>query len=63
MHGIPLPESIEYGGVVFEKGLTEINAHSFYLPGLAVLISAFLVSIFPAAKAAHIEPARAMRTH
>jgi ABC-type lipoprotein release transport system permease subunit len=58
-----MPEEISYGGVTFKEGLTEINAHSFYLPGLAVLLSSFLVSLFPALKAAHIEPARAMRIH
>lgn len=63
LHGIPLPQSIDYGGVTFSEGLTEINAQSFYLPGLAVLLSSFLVSLFPALKAAHIAPARAMRAH
>jgi ABC-type lipoprotein release transport system permease subunit len=61
LHGIPLPESIDYGGVKFSESLTEINAQSFYLPGLAVLLSSFLVSLFPALKAAHIAPAKAMR--
>lgn len=61
LHGIPLPQSFDYGGVTFSEGLTEINARSFYLPGLAVLLSSFLVSLFPALKAAHIAPARAMR--
>ncbi len=63
LHGIPMPVDIEYGGVQFTEGLTEINFQSFYLPGLAVLLSAFLVSLFPALKAAHIAPAKAMRAH
>jgi ABC-type lipoprotein release transport system permease subunit len=47
----------------FTNFYTEINARSFYIPAITVLFSALFVSIFPAIRAAHISPARALRTH
>ncbi|NIX56858.1 MAG: FtsX-like permease family protein [candidate division Zixibacteria bacterium] len=61
-HGVPLPEAFTYGGVEFKRMYTEVNLRSFYIPALSVVLSAFLVSIFPAVKAARIPPAQAMRT-
>jgi putative ABC transport system permease protein len=63
IHGISMPEPMTWGGMVFDKFYTEINAHSFYIPALAVIVSALLVSIFPAIRAARVAPARALRTH
>jgi putative ABC transport system permease protein len=62
VQGIPMPESLSYGGVDFTRMYTEINARSFYLPAISVMFSAFIVSLFPALKAARIAPAKAMRT-
>ncbi len=62
-HGIPMPQSFTYGGVEFTHYYAEVNAHSLYLPALAVALSAMIVSIFPATKAARIAPARALRMH
>lgn len=61
--GVKMSESFTYGGVVFDTLYTEINAHSYWIPGLCVIVSALLVSFYPAAKAARIAPARAMRLH
>jgi len=61
--GVKMLESFTYGGVVFDTLYSEINAHSYYIPGLCVIFSAMLVSLYPAAKAARIAPARAMRIH
>jgi len=61
--GMSFGESFSYGGVEFSLMFTEINARSFYIPGLAVLVSALLVSIIPALRAAHIAPAQSMRMH
>lgn len=55
--------SITYGGMEFGNMYSEINARSFYLPGLSVLISAIVVSIMPALRASRIAPAQAMRIH
>jgi ABC-type lipoprotein release transport system permease subunit len=63
VHGIALPEPMTYGGMKFQHMFTEINAMSFYIPAVTVLISATLVSLFPALKAAHTDPARSMRIH
>jgi ABC-type lipoprotein release transport system permease subunit len=63
INGIPMPQSFTYGGMEFTHYYSEVNAHSMYIPAITVLLSAMLVSIFPALKAARIEPARAMRIH
>lgn len=63
VHGISMPEPMTYGGMKFEHMFTEINAMSFYIPAVTVLLSATLVSLFPALKAAHTDPARSMRIH
>jgi ABC-type lipoprotein release transport system permease subunit len=62
-HGYTLPEAISYGGMKFQHMQGEINARSFYIPAITVIVSATLVSLFPAFKAAHTDPARSMRVH
>ncbi|UCD17708.1 MAG: ABC transporter permease [Candidatus Zixiibacteriota bacterium] len=62
-HGIPMPIDYSYGGVEFSRMYTEINARSLIIPGITVVASAMLISVFPAVKAARIAPAKAMRTH
>jgi ABC-type lipoprotein release transport system permease subunit len=61
IEGIAMPTPITYGGVVFDRLYTVINAQSFYIPALCVLVSAAVTALFPAAKASRIAPARAMR--
>ncbi len=63
IHGVAMPKPFTYGGIEFRKMYTEINARSYYIPALCVVISAMFVAIFPAAKAARVAPARAMRMH
>jgi len=63
LHGIPMPETFTYGGVQFTHYYSEVNGHSFYIPAITVMLAAMIISIFPALKAARIEPARALRTH
>lgn len=63
MHGISLPVSFTYGGVEFKTLYTVVNARSIYFPAITVILSASLISVFPALRAARIEPARAMRIH
>jgi putative ABC transport system permease protein len=62
-YGYTLPDPMTYGGMKFQHLQGEINARSFYIPAITVIISATLVSLFPAFKAAHTDPAKAMRTH
>jgi ABC-type lipoprotein release transport system permease subunit len=63
VYGIELSEPISWGGMKLQTMLSEVNARSFYIPAITVLIVATLVSIFPAVKAAHTDPARSMRIH
>jgi putative ABC transport system permease protein len=64
IHGIPVPgESFTYGGVVFNRLYTEVNAQSFYIPALCVILTAIVVSVFPALRAAKAAPARTMKIH
>ncbi len=52
-----------YGGVEFNEMYSEINVRSYAIPAITVLVSATIVSIFPAIRAARTLPAKAMRTH
>jgi putative ABC transport system permease protein len=61
--GISFPGSITYGGVQFTKMYSEISAKSLIIPAITVIVTASLVSIFPAIKAARTSPSKAMRTH
>lgn len=63
VYGYTLPEPISYGGMSFSTMRAEINLRSFYIPTITVFLVATLVSLFPAIKAAHTDPARSMRTH
>jgi len=63
IYGVTMAQSFTYGGIEFRTMYSEINARSFYIPGIAVLLTAIIVSLFPATRAAHVAPARAMRTH
>lgn len=62
-HGITLSDPISYGGMSIRTMKAEINLRSFYIPTITVFLVATLVSLFPAVKAAHTDPARSMRTH
>jgi ABC-type lipoprotein release transport system permease subunit len=63
VYGYTLPEPLSYGGMKFQHMLAEVNFRSFYIPAITVFVSATLVSLFPAIKAAHTDPARSMRMH
>jgi ABC-type lipoprotein release transport system permease subunit len=61
--GIDLPQAFTYGGMEFKTMYTEVNARSLYIPGITVILSALIISILPALRAAHTEPAKTMRMH
>ncbi|MBN2551839.1 MAG: ABC transporter permease [Spirochaetales bacterium] len=61
-HGIALANPIEWGSVQFQYMRGEINARSFYLPSLTVIVTSLLVCLPPALRAARTEPAVTMRT-
>jgi len=64
-HQIPITgffsKPITFGGMDFKTFTSEVNLRSFVIPALTVLVSAFLVSLMPALRAARTEPARAIR--
>jgi len=63
IHGIQLPTSFTYGGIEFKALYSAITARSLYIPAITVVLSATVVSLFPALRAARISPAKAMRIH
>ncbi len=63
IYGITLPQEFTYGGIKFQTMYAEVNTRSLIIPAITVILSAGIVSIFPALKAARILPARAMRAH
>lgn len=61
VYGITIPSPVEYGGVLFEKITANITFKSFWFPSLVIFVSALVVSIPPALRAARISPTKAMR--
>jgi len=64
-HDIPISSFISkpvtFGGMQYTSFTSEVNLRSFVVPALTVLVSAFLVSLMPALRAARTEPARSIR--
>jgi ABC-type lipoprotein release transport system permease subunit len=50
------------GGITVTEYPTRIIPAAFYVPAVLIFISASLVAVYPAARAARIDPARAMST-
>ncbi len=63
IHGLVLSQPYSYGGMNFERFRTQLNLRSFLIPAATVLLTAGIVAIFPALKAARTDPARSMRMH
>lgn len=63
LRGIALPEPFTFAGVEFKAMYSEVNLRSLLIPTITLIVTANLVSLFPSVKAAHIEPARALRLH
>jgi putative ABC transport system permease protein len=63
IHGVSMHSSFTYGGIEFNKFYSQVSAHSLFIPALTVLLAASMISVFPALRAARIDPARAMRIH
>jgi putative ABC transport system permease protein len=52
---------VTFGGMQYTNFTSEVNLRSFLIPTLTVLVSALLVSLLPAVKAARADPARSLR--
>ena len=61
INGIKYPVPIDIGGISMNTMVSEINLHSYIIPAIVVLFTAFFVSMFPALKAAKADPAKTMR--
>ncbi len=62
-HGIPMPQSFTYGGMEFTHYYSTVNTNSLFIPAITVMLSALLVSLLPALRAAKVAPWRAMSMH
>lgn len=62
-YGFSVGLEITLGGILFDTMYSVIAPQVFWIPALAVFLSAVLVSLYPASRAAQTAPARAMRTH
>ncbi len=63
VYGVSYAEGFTMAGVEFGKMYGEVNVSCLMIPATTVFVSALIVSIFPAIKAARIMPAKAMRIH
>ena len=59
--GIPMPEPIDMGGIIFDTMLGEVSWFVVALPSIVVISSTLLVSLIPAIKAARISPLKALQ--
>ena len=59
--GITLSHPIEIGGMSFTKLLGDLSAQTILIPALVVVLSAILVSLYPALKAATVSPTAALQ--
>jgi putative ABC transport system permease protein len=62
VHGIVLDNPIEWGGMYFDTITSKNTMQAMLMPGIVVLATAVVVSIWPAVRAARIVPVRAIRT-
>ncbi len=59
--GIPIPEPIDMGGIIFDSMLGEVSWFVVLLPSVVVVCSTMLVSFIPAIRAANIHPLKALQ--
>ena len=59
--GIPMPEPIDMGGIIFDTMLGEVSWFVVLLPTVVVILSTLLVSFIPAMRAAKISPLKALQ--
>ena len=61
VNGIPLPNTVDVGGMAFETLLTEISVSTLGLPVLLVLGTSLIVSLWPGLRSARVTPTQALR--
>jgi ABC-type lipoprotein release transport system permease subunit len=61
-HGMILDPPLNYGGFMFREMVAAITPASYWIPALSVMVTASVVSLIPAVKAAHTDAAKSLRT-
>lgn len=61
IYGIEMEEPIHYGGMVFNEMKAIVDKDGFITPAWVILFTSFIVSLYPAYKAAKTIPVEAMR--
>lgn len=60
-HGWVLDPPLDFGGFTFREMLATITPECYWIPAVIVIITASVVSLLPALKAARTDPARSLR--
>lgn len=60
-HGIILDPPLDYGGFTFREMVASIIPACYWIPAVCIMITASVVSLIPAVKAAHTDAAKSMR--
>jgi len=63
VHGLMLPQPLSYGGITIQALHSDIVLKSVVIPWVTVLVSAFVVTLYPALQASRVDPARVMRSY
>ncbi|MCD6589409.1 MAG: ABC transporter permease [Candidatus Fermentibacteraceae bacterium] len=61
-HGMTIDPPLDYGGFMFREMRAAITFASYWIPSVCVMVTASVVSLVPALKAAHTDAARSLRT-
>jgi ABC-type lipoprotein release transport system permease subunit len=60
-HGWVLDPPLDFGGFAFREMQAAIKPECYWIPAVIVMVTASLVSLLPALKAARTDPARSLR--
>ncbi len=59
--GIPMPTPVDVGGMAFDAILAEVSLTTLGLPVILVMVTSFLVSLWPGFRSARITPTQALQ--
>jgi putative ABC transport system permease protein len=58
--GIPLSTPVDYGGMLYERLTGALTIKTFLMPAIGAIVVTLLICIFPAVRAAKIQPIKAI---
>lgn len=61
-NGIVLDQPLDYGGFIFREMMATISFDCFWIPATGIFLTASVVSLLPALRASHTDPAKSLRT-